>query len=524
MAKAKKKETRGERNARWIEEYCRVPEGKLVGQPVKLRPFQRKLLTDIFDAPQGCRRAIVSFGRKNGKTALAAFLLLLVLAGPEAKPSTQAYSVAQSRDQAAILFALAMKVVLQSPKLKSVISIRETKKELFVPKLQSLYRALSSESTTALGLSPRFVVYDELGQVRGSGGKASALYDALETAVAAQEDPLSIIISTQAATDSDLLSLLIDDAKTGADPRTVLCLYTADQSLDPFSEEAVKQANPAYGVFQNATETMAMAADAQRMPSRENEYRNLILNQRVEATSPFINQSIWQANAGKPEDWRGKDVYIGLDLSKTTDLTSMTLMHRNANEEVFSVHQWCWLPDSGLAEKSRSDRVPYDQWHKAGFLQTTPGKTIDYAYIAATILEISQNANIVQIAFDSWKMDELKKCLVSIGLHERWIEDHTHAFRQGFGTFGGAVNAVERLILDEKLRHGGNPLLTMCVNNVKVVSDASPTQNRKFVKHTDIKRIDCAVTLAMCSAVITDYELSKPKFVSYLETEEPIFF
>src|SRR4029077_5891706 len=110
---------------------------------------------------------------------------------------------------------------------------------------------LSADASTAYGLSPVFIVHDELGQVKGP---KSELYEALETATAAQEKPLTISISTQAPTDNDLLSKLIDDAETGADPRTVIKLYSARTDIDPFSDAAIKQANPAFGDFQNAVE------------------------------------------------------------------------------------------------------------------------------------------------------------------------------------------------------------------------------------------------------------------------------
>ena len=112
MAKVKAKPralTRGERNIAWIEENCRIPEGKFVGAKVNLCAFQREVITGIYDSPT--RRAIISFGRKNAKTSLAAFLLLLHLVGPEARPNSQLYSAAQSRDQAAILFGLVSKIV-----------------------------------------------------------------------------------------------------------------------------------------------------------------------------------------------------------------------------------------------------------------------------------------------------------------------------------------------------------------------------------------------------------------------------
>src|SRR5690606_24693907 len=155
----------------------------------------------------------------------------------------------QSRDQASILFALAAKTVRMSPGLNAVVKDRYTAKQSFCEELGTLYRALSAEASTAYGLIPVFIVYDELGQVRGP---RSELYEALETATGAQDSPLSIVISTQAPNPTDLLSVLIDDAKTGADKRVVLSLYTAPDDADPFEAETIKLANPAFGDFQNA--------------------------------------------------------------------------------------------------------------------------------------------------------------------------------------------------------------------------------------------------------------------------------
>ena len=102
----------------------RVPEGKLVGKPVDLAAFQRRFICEVYDNPYGTRRAFLSFGRKNGKTALAGFLLLNHLCGPSSRQNSQLFSTAQSREQAAILFQLAAKVVRMSPDLRSVITIR----------------------------------------------------------------------------------------------------------------------------------------------------------------------------------------------------------------------------------------------------------------------------------------------------------------------------------------------------------------------------------------------------------------
>lgn len=485
----RRKLTRGDRNIAWIEQYCRIPEGKLVGQAVKLTKQQRRWIKQIYDTPT--RLFILSMARKNAKTALSAFLLLLHLCGPEAKPNSQLYSAAQSREQAAILFALAAKVVRMSPDLSQYVVIRDTAKQLFCPDLGTLYRALSAEASTAYGLSPVLTIHDELGQVRGPRFE---LYEALETASAAQESPLSIVISTQAPTDADLLSLLIDDALTGADPRQKVVLHTAPLDLDPFSEKAIRAANPHYDAFMNKDEVKRQAADAKRMPSREASYRNLILNQRVEASNPFIARAIWMENGAPPAVAGGCSVYGGLDLSSVSDLTALVLVSDEGD-----VYPTFWLPEEGLAEKSRNDRVPYDLWAEDGLLQTTPGRAIEYEFVAHYLRDVFDNYDVRALAFDRYNMRFLKPWLERVGFTEEELERFVE-FGQGFVSMSPALRELESRLLAKKLRHGNHPVLTMCAANAVAVSD--PAGNRKFTKSKVSGRIDGMVALAMALGVM----------------------
>lgn len=507
MSKAMKTQSRAQRNIAWIERHCRIPEGRDVGKPVVLRDWQKVELVKIYDNPHGTRRAILSFGRKNGKTALAAFILLLHLCGPEAKTNGQLVSAAQSRDQAAILFALAAKVVRMSPTLNGVVTVRDSAKQLLCPELGTAYKAMSAEASTAYGLSPVLIVHDELGQVKGP---RSELYEALETATGAQENPLSIVISTQAPTDADLLSLLIEDALSGKDKTTVVSLYTAPPEADPFSEEAVRAANPAFGDFQNPKETMAMAEAARRMPSREAEFRNLILNQRVDMNAPFISRSAWTKCAGPVvSDLRGRAVYGGLDLSEVSDLTALVLV--TPVEEDWHVKPTFWLPEAGLVEKSRADRVPYDIWQKEGWLQTTPGRTVDYKFVAAHLWELYNEVDLRKIAFDRWNWRHLKPWLQEAGFSEDLLEGDSAVFEQmgqGFQSMSPALRDLESAILNENLAHGGHPVLTMCASNATVQAD--PAGNRKLSKIKSHGRIDGMVALAMAMSVAGTFKNAAP--------------
>lgn len=485
----KRKETRGERNIRWIESHCRIPEGKFVGQSVRLTKKQKQWILSIYDTPT--RTFILSMARKNAKTALAAFLLLLHLVGPEARPNSQLYSAAQSRDQAAILFALAAKVVRMSPGLQQFVVIRDTAKQLFCAELGTLYRALSADASTAYGLSPVFTVHDELGQVKGP---RSELYDALETASAAQESPLSLIISTQAPTDADLLSILIDDALRGEDPRVKCVLYSAPPELDPFSDEAIRAANPHFDIFMNTEEVRRQAEEARRMPSREASYRNLILNQRVSQHSPFIPRAIWEACGGEVEEAAFHDgrVWLALDLSARNDLTALAILAKLDGEWHARVE--FFAPLQGLKDRAHRDRAPYDIWEQQGYLTATPGASVDYSVIAERLVSLCDDYQVAGIAFDRWRIDVLKAELQRIG-----AELPLQEFGQGFKDMSPALDSLEAEMMNARLRHGGHPILTWCAANAIAVRD--PAGNRKLDKAKSTGRIDGMVALAMAFGI-----------------------
>jgi phage terminase large subunit-like protein len=494
----------------FIERFCFVPEGRFVGSRLKLLDWQKDVLRKIYDNPHGTRRAIISIGRKNGKSGFCACLLLAHLCGPPArnKPNSQLYSAAQSRDQAGIVFNLAAKMVRMNPDLRNSVTIQETAKSLSCPELGTRYRALSAESTTAMGLSPAFVVFDELGQCHGA---RSAMYEALETATAAQADPLTIIISTQAPTDADLLSILLDDALVGHDPRTVVSLYTAPPHLDPFVEETIRLANPAFDSFMNAKEVLAMAADAKRMPARESEYRNLILNQRVEVNDPFISRGVWDACSSPPMSLEGVEVFAGLDLSSTQDLTALVLIGRYENR--WHVHPIFWLPAEGLREKSATEHTPWDMWADQGYLQTTPGRSISYEYVAHYLREVFERYNVQKLGFDRWGMVHLKPWLLRAGFDEQEIANHFVEFGQGMKSMSPAIRDFEQALLEGELAHGGHPILSMCMAHCVVVRDDAG--NRKLSKRKSIGRIDGAIALLMAlgTAPLQTAELDMGGFI-----------
>ena len=483
--------SRGERVIAFIERYCVIPEGSKVGQRVKLEAFQKKFILAVYDNKHGTDTAILSMARKNAKTALIAFLVLAHLVGPESVRNSRIVSGALSRDQAAEVYNLASKCVMQSEELSGIVRTIPSSKKLIGTPLNVEYQAISAEAKTAHGKSPILAIIDEVGQVRG---QKSDFIDAITTAQGAYDRPLLIYISTQAPNDADFFSIAIDDALKNKPKKTVCHLYAADEDADLGDKAQWLKANPAMGKFRSLPDMKKQADKARRMPSFEPTFRNLNLNQRVEMSAPFISKGVWILNSHDVDEsvFYEEPVYVGIDLSGKVDLTSMVMI---AYRERWHVKAYFWTPEKGLYDRAHKDRAPYDVWVKQGHIRTIAGASIDYGVVAVEIAEILQDCEIAAVAFDRWRFDILKKELDAIACDLPLV-----GFGQGFKDMSPAVDRLEELLLNEKVAHGANPVLTMCMANSRITQDAAG--NRKLDKQKATGRIDGAVAFAMAVGVM----------------------
>ena len=231
-------------------ETLKTPDGRDVGKPIVLRPWQKDILRQVYGpvGPDGrriCRQAILSVGRKNGKTALVAGLCLAHLCGPEAIRNGQLYSVAFDREQAAILFKYMAAMVYADDELSARLNVVESRKRILDPISGSEYQALSAETRGKHGKSSSFIVFDELAQF----GADRELYDVMMTSRGAHAEPMVWVISTQAASDTAVLSELIDygeKVNRGEidDPKTRCFCFTVPMTDDPWDEANWKKSNP----------------------------------------------------------------------------------------------------------------------------------------------------------------------------------------------------------------------------------------------------------------------------------------
>ena len=495
--------TRPERVIAFCEDF-KITSGKFAGKMVRLRDWQRKDIQAIYtEAPNGdrpIRTAVLSVARKNGKTQLAALLALCHLSGPESESRGEVFSCANDRFQAGKIFQEMVALIQGHAELDARLNIVRFKKEIEDFKNGSLYAALSSDAATKHGLSPSFVIYDELGQA-----KKRDLFEAMDTAMGARDNPLMLVISTQAADDHAPMSVLIDyglQVINGDvdDPSFYLSFYTAPDDVDPWSREAWEAANPALGDFRSLSDVERQAQQAEKMPSRESAFRNLILNQRVSAHTRFIRKAEWDA-CNAPVDvslFKGRVCYAALDLSATRDLTALTLLFPD-DKGMVDVFPVFFMPEHNLVERSHEDRVPYDVWAKQGFITTIEGSAIDPSVVALTIADFAAQFDIKSLAYDRWRIKDLQRELEAIGCT---LETTPHG--QGFKDMSPAVDILERHIANGLIRHGGDPVLNMCAANAVVTLDAAG--NRKLDKAKATGRIDGLVALAMGLSLHARYE------------------
>jgi phage terminase large subunit-like protein len=439
---------------------------------------------------------VFSLARKNGKTCLIAALVLVHLIGPEAVPNGEIYSAATEREQAAQVYKVAAQMVRADPELSDVLRCVDSTKTISCYGNGSFYRAVSAESGSKHGTNPTVVIYDELAQARSRD-----LYDVLDTSMGARLEPLFVTISTQSNDPEHILSKLIDDGLNAKDPTTVCQLHAADEDADLWDPGQWKKANPALGDFRDLADFKALAERARRMPAEEPKFRNLYLNQRVSPVSSLISRAEWAACAGEARLEDGEAIYLGLDLSSTTDITALVAV---SAENGSRVQAWFWKPAELLVEHSNRDfgsgNRRYVEWVDQGFLETTAGRSINKAAVALRLAEILERFKVLGLAYDRWRIEDLLREFDGAGVQAFKDGEKGDGLRlvpwgQGWKEMGPAIDALESAVIERELKHPSNPALTWQMGNAIATMD--PAGNRKLDKSAARFRIDGAVALTM---------------------------
>ena len=500
------KMTRAEKVMAFIEAYCKTPEGAQVGEPIKLALFQEVFIYAIYDNPHGTRRAILSIGRKNGKSCLIAALLIVHIVSVESALNSQIIAAALSREQSALIFKLAQKMVMQSEVLSDLIKITPSQKILTGLSKNVEFKAIAKDSSggSTMGLSPVMILLDESGQIKGA---FDDFVNALTTSQGAHENPLFMTISTQSPSDADYLSVIIDDSIISQDKHTVTHVYEADKEHKLTHKLQARYANPALGVFRSEKDLFEQLKRAERLPSEEAKSRNLLLNQRIALEALFLSPNVWMKNNSKPDlgEFVGRKVILGLDLSKRNDLTAAVMSCKD-DDGLVHTYPFVFCPTNGIEDRSRRDRTPYDTWVRQGHLIPLGGEVMDYDQIATYLDKIIKEMGIEVdfIEFDRWKIEDFQAACKRVGAFTHLDEESWHSVGQGYISMAPRCDCLLNAMIDGRIKHGNHPLLTMAASNAIAVQD--PTGAVKLDKSKSTQRIDPIIAMLMSVYPLLDGE------------------
>jgi phage terminase large subunit-like protein len=523
----KKGLTRAERVIAFLE-FLPITKGILAGQRMQLLPKQREFCEEVYgrtkeDGRRQISTAIDSAPKGNGKTGFTAGLMLCHLLGPEAEVRGECYSAAIDRQQAGIMFNEMEATIFAVPQFAARVNIQRFHKRIEVLNGDgdgSIYEALSADARRAHGLAPSFWAYDELAQA-----KDRTLLDNLMEGMGKRREALGVILSTQARDDVHALSELIDYGLQDLDPSFFVQLICAPLEADPFDEETWKACNPAWGKYLDEDDLRKSANLARNLPSKEPSFRNLRLNQRVDAGEEHraVTAAVWKQGAVPVNRAKlAKRRCVGaLDLSGKIDLTSLTLAFADDEAEpVFDLLPIFWTPEGAMAERRPAEQDRFREWSAAGLLNIVPGRTIRTGWVAAEVARLRVEFDLVALAYDRWRIDDFMQDLEEVDVDavivplDREPTKHESAklasgalrlvpWGQGFKDMGPAVENLIELALTQRIRHGGHAVLNAAFANAIVTKD--PADNQKFDKDRSNRRgpvrIDGAVTTAMALAL-----------------------
>jgi phage terminase large subunit-like protein len=461
------------------------------GTPFELTDWQVDwIVAPVFgwknpDGTRVVRTLYVEIPRKQGKSAIASGFALVLLAA-DGEPGAEVYAAAGSLKQAGRVFDEAKTMVRRSPALnKRCRSLRST---IEYPATDSVFTVVSSAGDLAHGLNVSGAVIDEL-----HVHKKRDLVDAIETGVGFRDQPLIIIITT--ADDGDDYTIYAEKheycrkvaAGIVVDPTFYGVIWAAEDDDDPLAEATWEKVMPGLDVTVKRDFLRSEALKAANSPQNLVRFRRLYLNQRLRATSRWLDLASWDLSAGLVDESRlkGRRAWGGLDLSSVSDMTAYVMVVEDPDDdEVLKVVPKFWLPREVLPELQQRLNVPFEDWVRDGLLELTEGNAIDYDVVQQAVLDSAKQYDLQQVSYDRLFAGQLVQNLAATRIDVAPVS-------QTFVGLSTASKELERMTLTCRLQHGGHKVLRWHAECVEVLRDNS--DNIKPVKpdrNKSTKRID----------------------------------
>ena len=475
----------------FIEQFVTHTKGELSGQKLILESWQKKIVGDIFGWKnketnlRKYRTVFIEVPRKNGKSTLCAAIGLYMLFADEERGS-EVYSAAGDRAQAGIVFEIAKGMILQSPELSQRGKV--FRNSIVNESKGNFYQAISSDSKTKHGFNANCIIFDELHTQPNRD-----LWDTLVTSTGSRRQPLTIAITTAGYDKQSICYEVYSYAKKVADSvisddSFYSVIYESDKDDNITLESTWIKANPNYGISLKKEYMEREAQRAMDIPSYQNTFRRLMLNQWTDSHSAWLTSGEWDAcyQDFDYDSLDGKECWGGLDLASTRDLTSLVLLF-NVDGKFICI-PYIFIPEENAKKRSDRDGVDYVSWIRDGHIFSTPGDVTDYSFIRSKINELSLKYRIQNICYDRWNASQLVIELQDDGAT-------MDGFGQGFVSMSMPTKTLEAEILAKNIIHNNNPCMNWCLSNVALQEDAAG--NIKIAKNKSKEKVDPIVSLVM---------------------------
>jgi phage terminase large subunit-like protein len=477
-------------------ESLNLVKGEWAGQKFRLMDWQKDIIRDVFGIykPGGARQfntAVVFTPKKQAKSALASAVALYMLCC-DGEYSSECYSCAADKAQASIVFDTAASMVEMSPELSKRLKVNRAAKRIFYPLTNSFYQVVSADVPNKYGISASCVIFDEL-----LAQKTPDFYRVMTTGTGdTRRNPLVFVISTAGTDKRSICYELYAKAKAvlsgeRTDYSLYPVIYEADKNDDPSSPDTWRKANPSLGITVTEDKMRQAWESARGNPVEEKLFKQLRLNIWCDDVAKWLPIEKWNDcyEAYGEDGLKGRPCYGGLDLSTKTDLTAFVLVFPpQDSDEPYRVLSYFWIPEDSILRHEKSDRTPYRKWALTGDIMTTEGSVVHFDEIESFITGLSKKFELREIAMDSWNGQATAQHLTAEGL--TMIE-----FRQGFRSMNEPTKELMNHIIERKICHNGNEVLTWNLENLCVKTD--PAGNVKPDKEKSTQRIDGAVAMIM---------------------------
>jgi phage terminase large subunit-like protein len=483
---------------KFIETFCKIVDGKKAGENLKLLQWQKDLVGNLFGWKKidtGYRKfqqVFLFIPRKNGKTVFSAAISLYVLLLDQEEFS-QCYFAAADREQARLAFDIVKAMIEKEPRFSKVLKIYNN--SIKYNKTNSFFKVISSEAKTKHGFNTHFALIDEL-----HAHPNDELYQVLTTSIGARVQPIIMTITTAGTNKNHICYELYDYSKKIIegiieDDTFLPFVFEGDPNLPIDDIENLRKANPSLGVGVTEEYLINAAAKAKNIPTQLEAFKQLHLNIWTDSATAFVRSEDW--NSCKDEfdenDLLNQECYLSYDLSSNKDLTSINLLFPPYKDrKKFATLSYNFLPyDSALEKQNISAGRVFINWadDPKNNLYLTIHKTTDFDFVLEKIEELNQKFKIIQVTYDRFLSNYLNTEVSKI------VDCELVEFNQNFRKFSPPTKEFESMILEKKLMHNDNKVLTWSVNNIKVIQDNH--ENIKPIKSKSSDKIDPAIALIM---------------------------